>query len=215
MSARVRQGRTRVDVPPSPEVVLPPDGTVQNRSAKLVVARQVMSAHALHVRSSGRAEGSGSVESLAELNDVTFRDGLARASGVSARCRAEVGPDGKARVTADSVATLRQSGNEVHLRPGRSVDLRRLGRVVFDERVEAPGHDSVTVNALHFFLNGKLGRGEVVVGRARCSVGGSGGGPPPAIPESPMAILLPGSALLIGGAGAGVMFARRRRRGRP
>jgi hypothetical protein len=80
--------------------------------------------------------------------------------------------------------------------------------VILNEQIYNSGTNTLTVNAIHVHLaSGSLGTGDIIISHVECDA--LPAGPAPVIPESPLAILLPLTALAVVG-GMFVLTIRRR-----
>jgi hypothetical protein len=83
-----------------------------------------------------------------------------------------------------------------------------IGSVPLNEQTYHSGTNPRTVNAIHIHLaSGSLGTGDIIISHVECDA--LPGGTPPVIPESPLAILLPLTALAVVG-GLFILTIRRR-----
>jgi hypothetical protein len=82
------------------------------------------------------------------------------------------------------------------------------GTLTLNEQTYDSGSNTLTVNAIHIHLTGgSFGSGDIIIAQSQCDA--LPGGPAPVIPESPLAVLLPLTALAVVG-GTFLLTIRRR-----
>jgi len=118
--------------------------------------------------SATRDEDTGDIHAQADINDVGI--GLPALTGtfgsVSATCDAsQTGATGISMFGNGRIAGLLVGANPA---PNTIVDLASA-KVVFNEQIQQ-ADGSLTVNAVHLYLNARIGSGDVVLAQATCGL---------------------------------------------
>lgn len=162
----------------------------------------LLSTGVLTVATAGTVGPTGSVHSTASVNTVNALSGLVTGTTVASECRV----DSNGATSGSSTLTNVQVNNiTVASNPGPNTQVVLLdagnvaaGYVVLNEQIYNATTNTLEVNAIHIYLTGgSLGTGDIIIAHVECDA--LPAGPAPVIPESPLAILLPLSALLVGG----------------
>ncbi len=172
-----------------------------------IITCSVLDSDTLSVATSGTTGPSGSVSSTASVENVSALDNILDATpGVIA---SECAVDSNGATSGSStLITVYLNGVLLASNPGPNTSLLLLdannvaaGHVILNEQTYDSGTNTLTVNAIHITLdvaNGSLGTGDIVISHVKCDA--TPAGPAPVIPESPLAILLPLTALMVVGA---------------
>ena len=181
-------------------------------SACVGTACGVLSAGLLSVASNGTTGPTGSVSSTASVATVNALAGLVTGTLVASRCAVD---PGGATSGSSTLTTVQVNGITVASNPGPNTQLVLLdagnvavGHVILNEQAYDSGTNTLTVNAIHIKLdvaNNSIGSGDIVISHVECDALPSG--PAPVIPEAPLPVLLPVTALLILGGGRIVALA--------
>jgi hypothetical protein len=206
---------------PLPEAgPIPSSGGSDNGSALSVcvplITCSVLKSDTLTVSTTGTTGPSGSVSSDASVENVSALDNLLDATpGVIA---AHCGVDSNGATSGSAtLTTVYLNGVLLASNPGPNTSLVLLdannvaaGHVILNEQIYDAGTNTLTVNAIHIKLdvaNNSIGSGDIIISHVKCD--SSPAGPAPVIPESPLPILLPLTALVV--VGGSLMVARARR----
>jgi hypothetical protein len=169
-----------------------------------IVTCSVLDSDTLTVATSGTTGPSGSVSSTASVENVSALDDILDATPgvIASECR--VDSDGATSGSA-TLTTVYLNGVLLASNPGPNTSLLLLdannvaaGHVILNEQTYDAGTNTLTVNAIHIMLdvaNGSLGTGDIIISHVECDA--TPAGPAPVIPESPLAILLPLTALAV------------------
>jgi len=176
----------------------------------------VLSTSLLEVHANGTTGVGGSVSSTASVTNATALDNLLDANPGVIASQCAVDSNG-ATSGSTTLTTVSLNGVLLASNPGPNTSLVLLdannvaaGHVILNEQIYDSGTNTLTVNAIHIKLdvaNGSLGTGDIIISHVECD--SSPAGPAPVIPESPLAILLPLTALAVVG-GTLVLTLRRR-----
>jgi hypothetical protein len=166
----------------------------------------------LTVHTDGTIGPSGSVHSTASVLNVSALAGLVTGDEVASQCAVD---SAGATSGSSTLTNVQVNGILVASNPGPNtvlvlVDAGTLviGSVILNEQIYNSGTNTLTVNAIHVHLaSGSLGTGDIIISHVECDA--LPAGPAPVIPESPLAILLPLTALAVVG-GMFVLTIRRR-----
>jgi hypothetical protein len=163
----------------------------------------VLTASALNVHTEGSL--AGGVSSTASVATVNALAGLVTGTTVASQCA--VDPSNGATSGSSTLTNVQVNGITVDSSPGPNTQLvlldaplgNTIGTVTLNEQFYNSTTNTLTVNAIHIHLaSALLGfTGDIILSHVECDA--LPGGPAPVIPESPLAILLPLSALLVGG----------------
>lgn len=175
----------------------------------------VLDSDTLSVATSGSTGPSGAVSSTASVENVTALDNILDAAPGVVASQCAVNSRG-ATSGSTTLTTARLNGVLLASNPGPNTSLLLLdannvaaGHVILNEQIYDSGTNTLTVNAIHIMLdvaNGSLGSGDIIISHVECDASPSG--PAPVIPESPLAALLPLTALAVVG-GLLLLTARR------
>jgi hypothetical protein len=161
-----------------------------------------LSTGALTVHTDGTIGAAGSVHSTASVLAVSALAGLVTGDVVASQCAVD---SGGATSGSSTLTNVQVNGIVVASNPGPNTVLVLLdagalviGSVTLNEQTYNAITNTLTVNAIHIHLaSGSLGTGDIIISHVECDA--LPAGPAPVIPESPLAILLPLSALVVGG----------------
>jgi hypothetical protein len=181
-----------------------------------ILTCSVLDSDTLAVATSGTTGPSGSVSSTASVENVTALDNILDANPgiIASQCRVDSngGTSGSTTLTTVSLNGVLLASN-----PGPNTSLILLdagnvaaGHVILNEQTYDAGTNTLTVNAIHIKLdvaNNSIGSGDIIISHVECDA--TPAGPAPVIPESPLAVLLPLTALAVVG-GIFVLTIRRR-----
>jgi hypothetical protein len=157
----------------------------------------------LNVHTDGTVGAAGSVHSTASVATVNALAGLVTGTLVASQCAVDSAGATSGSSTLTNVVV---NGVLVASNPGPNTQLVLLnagavaiGTVTLNEQIYNSTTNTLTVNAIHIHLTSTaLGlTGDIIISHVECDA--LPAGPAPVIPESPLAILLPLSALLVGG----------------
>jgi hypothetical protein len=164
----------------------------------------VLTTGILNVHTDGTVGAAGSVHSTASVANPSALGGLVTGTLVASQCAS----DSSGNLSGSSTLTnVQVNGTTVASNPGPNTQLVlvnagmvAIGTVTLNEQIYNSGTNTLTVNAIHIHLTSTaLGlTGDIIISHVECDALPAGN--PPVIPESPLAILLPLSALLVGGA---------------
>jgi hypothetical protein len=171
-----------------------------------------LSTEALTVHTDGTTGATGSVHSTASVVNVNALAGLVTGAVIASQCAVDSAGNTSGSST---LTTVQVNGVTVASNPGPNTVLVLLdagslviGSVTLNEQIYDSGTNTLTVNAIHIHLaSGSLGTGDIIIAQSQCDA--LPAGTPPVIPESPLAILLPLTALAVVG-GLFVLTIRRR-----
>jgi uncharacterized membrane protein len=151
------------------------------------------------------------VHSTASVLNVSALAGLVTGDEVASQCAVD---SAGATSGSTTLAGVVINGVSITSTPGPNTNLVLLdagaiaaGSVILNEQIYNSGTNTLTVNAIHIILGGSLGSGDIIISHVECDA--LPAGPAPVIPESPLAILLPLTALAVVG-GMFVLTIRRR-----
>jgi hypothetical protein len=176
----------------------------------------VLKSDTLTVATSGTTGPSGTVSSTASVENVTALDNILDADPgiIASQCRVD---SNGATSGSTTLTTVYLNGVLLASNPGPNTSLVLLdannvaaGHVILNEQTYDAGTNTLTVNAIHIKLdvaNNSIGSGDIIISHVECDA--TPAGPAPVIPESPLAILLPLTALAVVG-GMFVLTTRRR-----
>jgi hypothetical protein len=173
----------------------------------------ILTTGVLNVHTAGTVGPTGSVTSTASVATVSALAGLVTGTLVASQCAVDSAGATSGSSTLTNVVI---NGTTVASNPGPNTQLVLLnagnvaiGTVTLNEQIYDSNTNTLTVNAIHIHLTSvALGlTGDIIISHVECDALPAGA--PPVIPESPLAILLPLSAILIGG-GLAVVIIRRR-----
>jgi hypothetical protein len=182
-------------------------GTDSNSAASVcapLVTCSVLSTGLLEVATTGTTGAAGTVSSTASVLNVSALGGLVTGQVVASQCQVDSngGTSGSSTLTNVTI-----NGVVVASNPGPNTSLLLVdagnvaaGHVILNEQTYDSGLNRLTVNAIHIKLdvaNGSLGTGDIIISHVECDA--SPAGPAPVIPESPFAVLLPLSGILLAG----------------
>lgn len=207
-------GLANVSSGPLPTVTLPSSGGNLSSSAAGACAPfpgcSILSTGLLNVHTEGATGESGYVFTNASVANVSALGGLVTGTTVASECR--VASNG-ATSGSSTLTNVNVNGVTVASNPGPNTELVLLnaqgiviGKVILNEQFYDAGTNTLTVNAIHIYLNGVTGTGDIIIASSKCDA--LPGGPAPVIPDSPLAILLPLTAIAAVG-GALLLMARR------
>jgi hypothetical protein len=171
-------------------------------SACAGTACATLSAGVLNVHTDGSL--AGGVTSTASVATVNALAGLVTGTLVASECA--VDPSNGQTSGSSTLTNVLVNGVLVASNPGPNTQLVLLnagaiaiGTVTLNEQLYNGTTNTLTVNAIHIHLTSTaLGlTGDIIISHVECDA--LPAGPAPVIPESPLAILLPLSALLVGG----------------
>jgi len=156
----------------------------------------------LNVHTEGTVGAAGSVTSTASVATVSALAGLVTGTLVASECRIN---SAGAASGFSTLTNVQVNGITVASNPGPNTQLVLLdagslavGTVTLNEQLYDSATNTLQVNAIHIHLaSGSLGTGDIIISHVECDALPSG--PAPVIPESPLAVLLPLSALAVGG----------------
>ncbi len=161
----------------------------------------ILSTGTLDVHTEGTL--AGGVSSTASVQNVNALGGLVTGTVVASQCA--VDPANGQTSGSSTLGTVQVNGITVASNPGPNTQLVLLdaaglviGSVTLNEQTYDASTNTLTVNAIHIRLTGgSLGTGDIIISHVECDA--TPAGPAPIIPESPLAILLPLSALVVVG----------------
>jgi hypothetical protein len=163
----------------------------------------ILTTGVLNVHTDGTVGAAGSAHSTASVATVSALGGLVTGELVAAQCAV----DSSGTTSGSSTLTnVHVNGIVVAANPGPNTVLPlvnagnvAIGTVTLNEQIYDSGTNRLTVNAIHIHLTSTaLGlTGDIIISHVACDAQPAGN--PPVIPESPLAILLPLSALMVGG----------------
>ena len=163
----------------------------------------ILTAGVMEVATQGTVGPTGSVSSTASVANANALGGLVTGTLIASQCA--VDSDGQTSGSS-TLTNVFVNGVEVASNPGPNTQLVLLnagnvaiGTVTLNEQIYDPTTNTLEVNAIHINLTSTtLGlTGDIIIAHVECDA--LPAGPAPVIPESPLAILLPLSALLVGG----------------
>jgi len=202
-------GGTTVSSGPTPTVgPIAPSGGSASSTLLSASVPGLLTTGVLTVAVNG-STASGSVTSSATVNDVSALGGVFTATGVQAECAVNNHGDTSGSTTLASAVL---AGQSLSANPGPNTTvafstLAASGYVVLNEQTYNAATNTLTVNAVHLYVTGgTLGTGDIVISHVEC--GAVPGGAAPIIPEAPLALLLPLTALAVFG---GAIFLSTRR----
>jgi len=180
----------------------------------IIFTCNVLSTGTLSVHTDGNLS-PGAVNSTASVQTANALNGVVTGNVIASECHV----DSTGAVTGSSTLTnVSIQGVTVAANPGPNTVVNLVvagivvGSVTLNEQFYNAGTNTLEVNAIHIRLlagvTGSLGSGDIIISHVECDAQPSG--PAPVIPESPLAVLLPISALLVGG-GALALIVRRQR----
>jgi hypothetical protein len=174
----------------------------------------VLTAGVLNVHTEGTTGPTGAVGSTASVATVNALAGLVTGTLIASQCA--VNSSG-ATSGSSTLTNVQVNGVVVATTPAPNTTLLLLdggsvaaGHVILNEQIYNSGTNTLTVNAIHIKLDvggGTLGTGDIIISHVECDA--TPAGPAPVIPESPLAILLPITALMVV-AGTFLLTIRRR-----
>lgn len=177
------------------------------------VACATLSTGLMTVHTDGTVGAGGSVHSTASVATVSALAGLVTGTLIESQCAV----DSNGNTSGSSALTnVQVNGITVDSNPGPNTVLVLLnagsvaiGTVTLNEQTYDAGTNTLTVNAIHIHLTSTaLGlTGDIIISHVECDA--TPAGTPPVIPESPLAILLPLTALAVVG-GLFILTIRRR-----
>nr|MBA2440264.1 hypothetical protein [Thermoleophilaceae bacterium] len=171
----------------------------------------ILSTGVLTVHTEGTTGTNGSVSTTASVANVSALGGLVTGQAVASQCK--VNKNG-ATSGSSTLTNVNVNGVVVASNPGPNTQLVLLdaaglaaGTITLNEQTYDPATNTLTVNAIHIRLfGGSLGDGDIIIASSKCDA--TPAGPAPVIPDSPLAILLPLTAIAAVG-GALLLMARR------
>jgi hypothetical protein len=181
-----------------------------------LITCSVLKSDTLTVATSGTTGPSGTVSSTASVENVTALDNILDANPgiIASQCRVD---SNGATSGSTTLTTVYLNGVLLASNPGPNTSLVLLdannvaaGHVILNEQTYDAGTNTLTVNAIHIKLdvaNNSIGSGDIIISHVECDA--TPAGPAPVIPESPLAIMLPLTALAVVG-GMFVLTIRRR-----
>ena len=194
---------------PLPEAgpIGPASGSDSNSALSVcapLITCSVLSTGTLDVATTGTTGDPGSVSSTASVQNVSAFGGLVTGSVVASECAVD---NNGATSGSSTLTNVEVNGIVVASNPGPNTSLILLdagdvavGHVILNEQAYDAGTNTLTVNAIHITLDvadNSLGTGDIIISHVKCDA--TPAGPAPVIPESPLAILLPLTALLVVG----------------
>jgi hypothetical protein len=170
----------------------------------------VLSTGVLTVHTEGSTGASGTVKSTASVANVDALTGILTATLIYSECDIDSNGAATGFTTLTSASLDHTQSLAVNPGPNTQIALTGLvtGTLTLNEQIYDSGTNTLTVNAIHIHLTaGSFGSGDIIIAQSQCDA--SPGGPAPVIPESPLAVLLPLTALAVVG-GMFVLTIRRR-----
>jgi hypothetical protein len=170
----------------------------------------VLSTGLLTVHSEGSTGPTGTVKSTADVLNVNALSGILTADEVYSECDINNAGAASGFTTLTSAALDTTQSLALHPGPNTVIALSGLvsGTVTLNEQIYDSGTNTLTVNAIHIHLTaGSFGTGDIVISQSQCDA--TPAGPAPVIPEAPLPILLPLTALLVLGGGRILALVRR------
>jgi hypothetical protein len=208
-------GAALITSPPQPDAgpIGPGSGSDTGFLASVcvpVITCSVLSTGALNAATSGTTGASGTVSSTASVATVNALAGFLTATLIASECAVNSAGNTSGSSTLTNVVIQGVNGGAplaANPGPNTTILLAGIGSVVLNEQFYTSGTNTLEVNAIHIYLTGgSLGTGEIIISHVECDA--LPGGTAPVIPESPLAILLPLSALVVVG---GVLLVTLRR----
>jgi hypothetical protein len=175
-----------------------------------VITCDVLSSGALTVHTEGSTGATGTVKSTASVANVDALTGILTATLISSECDIDSNGAATGFTTLTSASLDHTQNLAVNPGPNTQIALTGLvtGTLTLNEQTYDSGTNTLTVNAIHIHLTaGSFGSGDIIIAQSQCDA--SPAGPAPVIPESPLAVLLPLTALAVVG-GMFVLTIRRR-----
>jgi hypothetical protein len=167
----------------------------------VIATCNVLSAGTLNTHTDGTIGPTGSVNSTASAQTVNALTGVLTGTVIASQCAID---STGAASGSSTLTTVVIQGVAVAANPGPNTVVNLVvaslivGTVTLNEQDYNAGTNTLTVNAIHIRLNGgSLGSGDIIISHVECD--SVPAGPAPVVPESPLTILLPLSALLVGG----------------
>jgi hypothetical protein len=170
---------------------------------------EVLSTGVLTVHTEGSL-APGHVKSTADVFDVNALTGILTAGEVYSEC--DIASNGAASGFTTLTAASLDGSLNLDASPGPNTQIALTGLVTgtltLNEQIYDSNTNTLTVNAIHIHLTaGSFGTGDIIISHVECDA--LPAGPAPVIPESPLAILLPISALVVLGGTILVTIRRR------
>jgi hypothetical protein len=170
----------------------------------------VLSAGVLTVHTEGTTGATGTVKSTANVADVDALTGILTATAVYSEC--DIASNGAATGFTTLTGASLDHSQSLAVTPGPNTNITLSGTVsgtlTLNEQIYDSGTNTLTVNAIHLHLTaGSFGTGDIIIAQSQCDA--TPAGPAPVIPESPLALLLPLTGLVVVGAALLVTMRRR------
>jgi hypothetical protein len=179
-------------------------------SVCVATACGVLSTGVLTVHTEGTIGPTGSVKSTANVLNVNALTGELTATAVYSEC--DIDSTGAASGFSTLTGATLDTTQSLAVNPGPNTQIALSGLItgtlILNEQLYDSGTNTLTVNAIHLHLTGgSFGTGDIIIAQSQCDT--SPGGPPPVIPESPLAILIPLTALAVVGGTLALTIRRR------
>jgi len=185
-----------------------------SNSAASVTFPGLLTTGLLQVATTGTVGPTGAVHSTATVASVNALSGTLTADHVSAQCAVDSNGNTSGSSTLTNAVLAGVGALAVNPGPNTVVAFSTLaasGTVTLNEQTYDPATNTLTVNAIHIRVTGGTLLGsatsiDIIIAHVECDA--TPGGAHPVIPEAPIALLLPLTALAVFG---GAIFLSTRR----